>query len=160
MIQGGFRAEGVMLQMFQTITRWLVVSVCCVGLAGCEEEPPPMQRGGGPDPAGTPSAPSKPPPAEAKKNQPAAGPAEKGKQPTATAKADKGSDGEGQPAGEAPAGPAAKPSALPPRVPSASEMLGMDRDDNAAAADRLPTFLANPQAENRLLADGQEPTPR
>lgn len=150
------RAKGVMLQMLRLATSFLLVSVLCFGLVGCEEEQPPMQRGGGPDPAGS-------PPSASKANEPNAGgkAADNAAQTAEAQKPGAAESGADSAAGDQPATPVKKVGTLPPRVPSASEILGMERDDNAKpAADRLPSFLnSTKESDPKLLFEGTEPTP-
>jgi len=162
MRKGDSKVKGVMLRMLRFATSFLFVSVLVLGLTSCEEEPPPMQRGGGPDPAGSPAAPQPAAPGEPEKTSAQDGKTAAGSDSAAANSTAAGAEGaNAEKPADAGAESLKKPGVLPPRVPSASEMLGMDRDDNQKpAVDRLPTFLQSNGTKNpKLLFDGDEPSP-
>ncbi len=129
---------------------WSMARILCfiaifIATAACEEEAPPMQRGGGGPPA-------------AEKPEPATTP---GEVPKKTAAAEQKEAPEDKSAEGAPEAAEKTPAELPPRVPTASEILGMARNENQKqSADRLPTFLADGRSiQSPRLFQGEEPTP-
>ena len=127
------------------MARTLCLIVIFITTAACEEEAPTMQRGGGGPPATEKPATATTP----------------GDDPKAAAAAEPKKVPEGKSADVTPEAAEKTPAELPPRVPTASEILGMARNENQKqSADRLPTFLADGRSTHSpRLFEGEEPTP-